>query len=54
MRVVRRDRLGGLIQEYAQVAYGDSIFGIHTARGRRWLMFGWLTTDPGRRRPSRE
>ena len=35
MRVLRRDRLGGLIHEYSQVAYGDSIFGTHTHSGRR-------------------
>jgi hypothetical protein len=29
-RVVRRDRLGGLIHEYAQVASGDRISGTHT------------------------
>jgi len=28
-RVLRRDRLGGLIREYAQVAWGDRIFGTH-------------------------
>jgi hypothetical protein len=27
MRVVRRDRLGGLIHEYSQVAWGDTISG---------------------------
>ena len=33
-RVLRRDRLGGLIHEYAQVACGDGIFGTHRlARG---------------------
>jgi putative transposase len=34
VRVLRRDRLGDLIREYAQVAYGDKILGTHTARGR--------------------
>jgi hypothetical protein len=29
VRVLRRDRPGGLIHEYAQVAYGDTIFGTH-------------------------
>jgi putative transposase len=29
VRVLRRDRLGGLIREYAQVAWGDRIFGTH-------------------------
>jgi putative transposase len=29
VRVLRRDRLGGLIREYAQVAWGDTIFGTH-------------------------
>jgi hypothetical protein len=29
VRVLRRDRLGGLIREYAQVAYGDGVFGTH-------------------------
>ena len=28
-RVLRRDRPGGLIREYAQVAQGDRIFGTH-------------------------
>jgi putative transposase len=47
VRVLRRDRLGGLIREYAQVAYCDRISGTHTvhrapepgprARGRRSL-----------------
>ena len=31
MRVLRRDRLGGLIREYAQVAYGDIVFGTYTS-----------------------
>ncbi len=31
VRVLRRDRLGGLIREYAQVAYGDRLSGTHTA-----------------------
>ena len=30
VRVLRRDRLGGLIREYAQVARGDGISGTHT------------------------
>ena len=30
VRVLRRDRLGGLIHEYFQVAYGDAISGTHT------------------------
>ena len=29
MRVFRRDRLGGLIHEYAQVALPDTVFGTH-------------------------
>ena len=29
VQVLRRDRLGGLIREYAQVAYGDRVFGTH-------------------------
>jgi putative transposase len=29
VRVLRRDRLGGLIHEYSQVALGDTIFGTH-------------------------
>ena len=29
MRVLRRNRLGGLIYEYAQVAYDDTISGTH-------------------------
>jgi len=32
VRVLRRDRIGGLIREYAKVAYGDKIFG---TTGRR-------------------
>jgi transposase InsO family protein len=31
-RVLRRDRLGGLIREYAQVAQGDRVFGTHNLR----------------------
>jgi putative transposase len=34
VRVLRRDRLGGLIHEYAQVAYGDRIFGTHRVSSR--------------------
>ena len=30
VRVLRRDRLGGLIHEYAQVAYSDTVFGTHS------------------------
>jgi putative transposase len=30
--VFRRDRLGGLIREYAQVAQGDGVFGTHRPR----------------------
>jgi hypothetical protein len=30
IRVLRRDRLGGLIHEYAQVAWGDRVIGTHT------------------------
>jgi hypothetical protein len=30
MRVLRHDRLGGLIHEYTQVAYGDTVSGTHT------------------------
>lgn len=30
VRVLRQDRLGGLIHEYAQVALGDRVFGTHT------------------------
>ena len=29
IRVLRRDRLGGLIHEYSQVAYRDTITGTH-------------------------
>jgi len=32
VRVLRRDRLGGLIHEYAQVAWGDRVFGTHKSR----------------------
>jgi hypothetical protein len=32
VRVLRRDRLGGLIHEYSQVASGDRVFGTDTAR----------------------
>ena len=34
MRVLRRDRLGGLIHEYAQVALGDTVSGTHKAARR--------------------
>jgi hypothetical protein len=33
MRVLRRDRLGGLIHEYTQVAWGDTIYGTHKVLG---------------------
>jgi len=36
VRVLRGDRLGGLIQEYAQVAMGDRIFGTHR------VGWGWI------------
>jgi hypothetical protein len=42
---VRRDRLGGLLHEYAQVAWGDRISGTHTVGGAvdrdagRWFAF---------------
>ena len=29
MRVLRRDSPGGLLREYAQVAWGDTVFGTH-------------------------
>ena len=29
VRILRQDGLGGLIHEYAQVAYGDRIFSTH-------------------------
>jgi hypothetical protein len=32
MRVLRRNRLGGLIHEYAQIAYAYKIFGTHRVR----------------------
>jgi putative transposase len=35
MRVLRRDRLGGLIHEYSQAAWGDIIFGTHKVRVHR-------------------
>src|SRR5215469_11967213 len=35
--VLRRDRLGGLIREYVQVAYGDRVSGTHTGRVLRRL-----------------
>jgi hypothetical protein len=28
-KVIRRDRLGGLLHEYTQVAWGDTVFGTH-------------------------
>jgi hypothetical protein len=34
VQVLRRDRLGGLIHEYAQVAYYDRVFGTHTVVAR--------------------
>jgi hypothetical protein len=34
IRILRRDRLGGLIREYAQVAYCDRIFGTHRCDSR--------------------
>jgi putative transposase len=34
VRVLRRDRLGGLIHEYSQVALGDRVFGTDTANIR--------------------
>jgi hypothetical protein len=36
MRVLRRDRLGSLIHEYALVARGDTIFGTHTLPRASW------------------
>ena len=39
IRVLRRDQLGGLIHEYSQVAYGDTIFGIHST----W----WVSSSMG-------
>jgi hypothetical protein len=35
MRVLRRDRLGGLIREYTQVAQGDTVSGTHRLRSQR-------------------
>ncbi len=35
--VMRRDRLGGLIHEYAQVARGDRIAGTHRCRATEGL-----------------
>jgi hypothetical protein len=29
IKIARRDRLGGLLQEYAQVTWGDTVFGTH-------------------------
>jgi putative transposase len=34
IRVLRRDRLGGLIHEYAQVACSDTVFGTHMLKPR--------------------
>jgi putative transposase len=34
IRVLRRDRLGGLIHEYAQAAYGDVVFSTHRVNVR--------------------
>jgi anti-anti-sigma factor len=36
VRVLRRERLGGVIREYSQVAYGDRVFG--TYRFRKMLL----------------
>jgi hypothetical protein len=34
IEVIRRDRLSGLLHEYSQVAWGDTISGTH----RHWLL----------------
>ncbi|WP_257231756.1 integrase core domain-containing protein [Streptomyces sp. Rer75] len=46
-RVLRRDRLGGLIHQYAQVAYGDTVSG--TRRFRRRSATRMRTCDGWRR-----
>ena len=63
-RVLRRDRLGGLIHEYAQVACGDTVFGTHRpcwvnsrspsrcawrCSSRRRSLLALRTVRPGRR-----
>ena len=35
VRVLRRDRLGRLVHEYSQVAWGVRIFGTHTSQAAR-------------------
>jgi hypothetical protein len=37
MRVLRRDRLGGLLREYAKLALSDTAFGTHRSGPHRTL-----------------
>src|SRR5258705_10876069 len=48
IRVLRRDRLGGLIHEYAQVALGDRVFGTHRLGVRSASPATRSSTRPGR------
>ncbi len=57
-RILRRDRIGGLIHEYAQVAYGDTVFGTHRLEWDAVLLPGLVEglmpmVHAGRRRRSR-
>ena len=53
MRVLRRDRLGGLIHEYAQVALRDTVFGTHrftpSGLGQRGSVPSYAGSERGRR-----
>jgi hypothetical protein len=44
-RVLCRDRLGGLIHEYPQVAWSDIIFGTHRRAGTRILPLTYATSQ---------
>ncbi len=48
IRVLRRDRLGGLSHEYAQVALGDRVFGTHRLGVRSASPATRSSTRPGR------
>jgi len=50
IRVLRQDRLGGLIHEYSQVARGDTVFGTHRYLALRLRASDWadgLAALPG-------
>jgi hypothetical protein len=49
VRVLRRDRLGGLIREYSQVAWGDRIFGTHRVGWRLAAASGPWVAHPHQR-----